>query len=457
LLTVNADGAHQSIVEAATFLELPFTKDIDLAFNQEALESLVTHARAVIVAQVAMCAALSIDQDLWMLQTMRRNFFLAYQPYMTTFHRDYILWANIRNRLQGLAWLVLMVTILVLVVRRDAALIVREELRSRGVTMNWWLLTRVTLSNWRFLIWPAAEPKMRQHIANQCEAIRMRRVHQVLRQQASDLWAKLQSEFEVSSIEPLYRIAINPQEPEGKRERSLMAMIETYHRWCKWQQTTPVPVSKTSDTPRQRSVTKVDRHDELRQAILSYTASLPVGSESWSMVKLQNLLMALATIKHQFGRPGVDVLCQHQNLEVLLDNRSMLMQAIRTDDRQIIGELLGLSSRHRQAEREVARPLPLVLSGKRLVIVASDRITSTKPRLEEAAYELGAKSVEFINSDNCGQVKRATGPETLVVLIRSGIGHAVSDSLKSQGIKPIVVNRGSATRFKQQVCQALAS
>ncbi len=440
---------------------------LECAFNDDELEALISYAGAIALAADLILAPM-LDSDPIKTkiqqenQNIRSSWMFAYTTAFIEQHYWYVWLVSWRSRLIFAGMLAVLGLLFGHLVRRDTGVIVREELKSRGVSARRRDIWRVILGNWRLWIFPASETRIRARISEQCEAIRLRRFNARLHKEARRLNWALKDHLGNSSVKRLLAVMTNHQQSEGKRERSLSeleGLLCRYETLKRRRQQSSSSVIATDDRPLLRQKGEVGRyHAEALESVAVFLGQDPDAQiAALSTKKLENLRQALSLMRATDGKAGVERLLRHSRFIELLDTRSPLMQAVRAGDGQCCSQLLSHDYGHDFDQSELSEDEvgSSFISGKRLILIGGDQIVNAIKRLESVGYELGATKVECISADQTVRLRKTATNDAVFVLIKAGISHKVTEILVSQGIQPIVISKPSPNHLRAALCKAL--
>lgn len=369
----------------------------------------------------------------------------------------YFFFQTIKYRL-WLAGMYLMIVVCFLnLIRRDAALVVREELYKLGITMNRRMIWRIVLSNWRFFVLPTRDAKMRPIIAAACEAVYQRQQDRMLRTQANLIWKRCYDLQNRPSLEGDYRIVSGASRKADldKRQKALVRLLAG-EQHLRQRQAQPAQVAKSTAEDHLAKAKRSEPAQSNREKALDLVRELlperaAVALETLSVEKLERLALVITMIK-KWHPQAVKKLLERNSLSVVL-TKSRLLDATLAGDRTIVLEELGL------AEKKVTRSKDIIIAkyatmlrGTSVLIIGGGRTEGKRRELLEAIADLGATDCRILSTDDRGKIRDAIeAGQELVVFIATDNSHGTRALLDAERVPYLTVNRLNRDRFLREL------
>ena len=373
-------------------------------------------------------------------------------------HFYQVLWENILMRWDAGLCLVFLVFLLINFWRKNVLEVVHEQLTKHKL-WTWGRFVKISVSNFRWIVWPEREEKMKRAIIVQCQKIkqRLKEIQIALEERelaraVQAVWEKVpESERENRNFSLMYQAATSMDKSRFLRRRALVELEKAIVRFERGEVRQELE-SQRRDTPIffvEKTSGKPEREIVLEELIEVGVAAETVDAfRTWSMTRLRNLVLVSKVVENKFGVMGLERLFDLESLESCLDNNSELVSLVRIDDLDRLSALLGLD----EDEEPDVPDLPVekwreFVEGNRVVIVSGDRRGDFLKRLEVGLCELGATEVVVINPKKKKRVFEAISPQTVFVLVRCGLGHDIGDTLNARRVKFEVINIGNVERL----------
>lgn len=473
------------IIENSSFVteRNKFTRDMHLAYDQTELDSLSSYAGAASVIALAGMKSmesgfnnidlLRFDNNLEMREMFQNNLIAfrnmaddinmnwtsAYFWQVHTLFHQQVVWYNLKYKTTILCLLLCLAFLFLQVVRRDAALVVREELYKLGITMNRRMIWRIILSNWRFLILPARDEKMRPIIAKACERVHWQQEDKALRGQAETVWQRCRGLTDHCSLEGEYRIASGRSKGANleKRRRALVQLLQGEQRLRQRKEKLATLVGADVSQKTVRKEKRTEPAQGNRDRILELVRELipdgvAVALDGLSVEKLERLARIINMIDG-WHPAAVKTLLERNNLGTTLDTKSKLLAAVNAGDRTIALKELGL------LEKKVSKPKEIVIAeydgmlrGISVLIIGGGRTEGKKRELYGAIADLGGADCRVISTDDRRKILDAVeSGQELVVFIATDNSHGTRALLDKERVPYLTINKLNRDRFTREL------
>jgi len=417
------------------------------------------------------------DEFIKEIKSNSLGFIYAYKDYFYAKHKWEVIQWNLRRKSPMLVFGSLAVLVFLYLARKDFEQLLKEELYRQGITLKRSMVFRVILLNWKFVLFPYSAKEMRPEVEKICQQISWRLADEALRNQANDLWNSAKQFGDHGHLLGHYRIASGKAKKSSMecRERELLELAREVQkmrlRQAKVESTTKaIPnVAEPIHRPKREKIQKQDISQQLLEDLLPLLPppllesaelcdKLMARLTALKIRKLDKLLFTLMTIR-KFGDKVVIALLGRNDLEFLLTD-SRFYRAIRADDKQIIFEELDLEEKIVSVAEEIAiSDHADLLRDQEVYIFGGYKAEVQKPKLMDAAKELGAKSCQVLSITETSKVKDViaslSGKDCLVILLATDNKHITKWLLDSKHINYLPVNSLNKKRFQLEIIKGL--